>query len=74
MVHFPNLVIPKDFIKMVFTAFLLGAQHNKDSVGNKPASLLVVFLSKTLNGMPPYLCGRQVVGPISLPVVVVQSN
>ena len=27
---------------------------------NKPASLLVVSLGKTLNGMPPPLCGRQV--------------
>ena len=60
--------------KMVFTAFLLGAQHNRDSVENKPASLLVVSLGKTLNGMPPSLCGRQAVGPSSLPVVVAQSN
>ena len=37
---------------------------------NKPASLLVVSLGKTLNGMPPSLCGRQVVGPSSLLVVV----
>ena len=29
---------------------------------NKPASLLVVSLDKTLNGMPPSLCGRQMVG------------
>ena len=59
---------------MVFTASLLGAQHNRDSVENKPASLLVVSLGKTLKGMPPFLCGRQVVGPSSLPIVVVQSN
>ena len=37
---------------------------------NKPASLLVVSLDKTLNGMPPSLCGRHVMGPSSLPVVV----
>ena len=43
---------------------------HKDSVENKPASLLVVSLDKTLNGMPPPLCGRQVVGPSSQPVVV----
>ena len=43
---------------------------NRDSVENKPASLLVVSLGKTLNGMPPSLCGSQVVGPSSLPVVV----
>ena len=38
--------------KMVFTTFLLGAQHESDSVENKPASLVVVSLGKTLNGMP----------------------
>ena len=37
---------------------------------NKSASLLVVSLSKTLNAMLLSLCGRQVVGPSSLPVVV----
>ena len=52
---------------MVFTASLLGAQYKRDSVENKPASLFVVFLDKALNGMPPSLCGRQVVGPSSLP-------
>ena len=43
---------------------------NRDSVENKPASLFVVSLGKTVNGMPPSLCGRQMVGPGSLPVVV----
>ena len=38
--------------KMVFTTFLLGAQHIRDSVENKPTSLLVVSLGKTLNAMP----------------------
>ena len=33
--------------------------YKRDSVENKPASLLVVFLGKALNGMPPSLCGRQ---------------
>ena len=37
---------------MVFTASLLGVQQNRDSMENKPASLLV-SLSKVLNGMPP---------------------
>ena len=59
---------------MVFTASLLGAQHIKDSVENKPASLLVVFLGKALNGMSPSLCGRQMVGPSSLPAVVAQRD
>ena len=43
---------------------------HKDSVENMPASLLVVSLAKTLKGMPPSLCDRQVVGPSSLPVVM----
>ena len=59
---------------MVFTASLLGAQHIRDSVENKPASLLVVSLGKVVNRMPPSLCGRQMVGQSSLPVVVAQSD
>ena len=59
---------------MVFTASLLGAQHKRDRVENKPASLFVVSLDKALNGMPLPLCGRQVVGLSSLPVVVAQSD
>ena len=59
---------------MVFTAFLVGAQHIGDSVKNKSASFLVVSLGKSLNGMPPSLCGRQMVGPSSLPVVLAQSD
>ena len=55
---------------MVFIASLLGAQQNRDSVENKPASLLVVSLGKALKGMTPSLCGRQMVGPSSVPVVV----
>ena len=55
---------------MIFTVSLLGTQDNRDSVENKPARLLVVSLGKTLSGMPPFLCGRQMVGPSSLPVVV----
>ena len=41
---------------------------------SKPASLLVVSLGKTLNGMPPFLCGRQVLGPSSPSIVVAQSD
>ena len=43
---------------------------NRDSVENKLASLLVVSLGKAFNEMPPSLCGRQVMGPSSLLVVV----
>ena len=52
---------------MVFSAFLLGAQHNRVSVENKPASLLAMSLGKTLNGLPPSLCGRQVAGQAVFP-------
>ena len=61
-------------LKMVFTVFLIGVQHNRDCVENKPASLLVVSLGKALDEMPPFSSGRQVLGPISLHVVVAQSN
>ena len=37
--------------KLVFTASLLDVQHLRDSVENKPASLLVVLLRKALNGI-----------------------
>ena len=39
----------------------------------KPASSSVVSLGKTLYEMSPSLCGRQVVGPSSLFVLVAQS-
>ena len=40
-------------LKLVFTASLLDAQHLRDSVKNKPVSLLVMPLGKALNGIPP---------------------
>ena len=45
--------------KMLFTAFLVGAQHKRDCVENKQERVLAVSLGKTWNGMPPSLCGRQ---------------
>ena len=48
----PNRVKPMT-LKLVFTAFLLDAQHYKGSVENKPASLLVVSLVKAFSGIPP---------------------
>ena len=56
-------------LKNSIYSFPASAQQNRDSVENRPASLLV-FSGKALNGMPPSLCGRQMVGPSSLPVVV----
>ena len=37
-------------------------------------TILLVFLGKTVKGMPPFLCGRQVAGLSSLSIVVAQSN
>ena len=48
----PSRVNPMT-LKLVFTAFLLDAKHEGDSVENKPASSLVVLLGKVLNGIPP---------------------
>ena len=45
--------------KLVFTASLLDAQHQRDGVDNKPASLLVVSLGKSLSGIPPSQSGEQ---------------
>ena len=39
-------------LKLVFTASLLDTQHQRDSVKNKPARLLVVPLGKGLSGIP----------------------
>ena len=47
---------------LVCTASLLDAQHESDGVENKPASLLVVPLGKTLGGISPSWCGRQMTG------------
>ena len=53
---------------------MLGAQHTRDSVEDKPASLLAVSLGKALNEMALSLCGRQMVEPSSLLIVVAQSD
>ena len=42
---------------MVFAASLLGAQHGRDSLENKPAGSLL-SLGKTLNWMPLYVAYR----------------
>ena len=56
--HFPNQVIPTDFKKMSFTASMLGAQQKRNSVENKPASLLVVSLGTAQNKQSLSSCGR----------------
>ena len=45
-------------------------QHEKDGVEKKPARSLVLSFSETLNGIPPSLCGKPVVGPHSLGVTM----
>ena len=47
---------------MVFTAFLIGARNLEEVLENKPASSLVVSLSKALNGTHLLLCGIQMAG------------
>ena len=44
-------------LKNAIHSFPAWRSANRNSVENKPASLLV-SLGKTLNGMPPSLCGR----------------
>ena len=46
-------------LKLVFTASLLDAQHERDSVENEPTCLLVVPLRKALSGIPPSWSDRQ---------------
>ena len=48
-------------VKLVFTASLLDAQHQRDSVENKPASLRMQ-LEKAVDGVPPSWCGREEIG------------
>ena len=57
---FPKSSHTKGFKKYIHS-FPAWCSAHGDSVKNKPASLLVVYLAKTLNRMPPSLCGRQVV-------------
>ena len=49
-------------IKLVFTVSLLDAQHERDSVKNKPASLFVVPLGKAFSEICPSRCGREMAG------------
>ena len=60
--------------KIVVTASFPGAQPERGSMEKRAASLLVAPLGRALNGMPSSLCGRQVVGPSSLPVMVAQPG
>ena len=55
--------IPKDFKKSYLQLPCSALSIKKNSVENKPACLLVVFLGKALNKTPPPLCDRQVAYP-----------
>ena len=48
-------------LELAFTTFLLDARHERNSVENKPASLLVP-LEKALSKIPPSQSGRQEAG------------
>ena len=69
------IYLVESYQKTLNNGSMLGAQYNRHSVVNKPASSLVmVSLGKTLNRMPPSLCGRQMMGQSSPPIVVTWSN
>ena len=46
----------------IHSFLILNAQHLRDSVENKPSSLLVVPLGRALRGIPSSWCGRQMAG------------
>ena len=48
----PSRVSPMT-LKLVFTASLVDALHQRDNVENKPASLVAVPLGKALSKIPP---------------------
>ena len=60
-------------LKAIFTASLLGAQHEGDDTEKRLASLLL-SLGKVLIGAHLYLCDGHVVEPSSLPDGVAQSD
>ena len=62
-VHSLSRVIPKDLKNGIHSFPAWCSAWKRDSVKNKPASLLVVSLGKALNGTPPPLCGGQVALP-----------
>ena len=49
----------------IVLVFLLGASHKRSCVEKNLASSFEVFSRKSLNGIPPSLCGRLVLRPSS---------
>ena len=64
----PGRVIRKT-LKTVFTAFLLGTQHEKNSVEKKLGNSFLVSLGKERSGIPHHSVADRCQGP-----AVVQSN
>ena len=64
----------KHLTNMSFTAFLLGDECERNGEEEKSTSLLVVLLRPSCNEILLFSCGRQMVGSISLPVVVAKSD
>ena len=64
----------KKTLKNGIHSFPAWRSAHRDSVENKPASLLVVSLGKALDGTPPPLRGRPVVRPAVYPSWWPQSN
>ena len=65
--------MPSNTLKMVFTAFLSGAQHQKYNVEKKPASSFASLI-KPLYELPPCFWGRQRVGSSSFFVAMAKSK
>ena len=57
-------------LKLTFTLFLFGAEYKRNSVKERPRSLLVVFSGKTLNRTPTSVSGGQSI----IPVALIQSD
>ena len=53
-------------IQNAIHSFLVGVQHQRDSVEKKPASLFIVSLGKALSEIPLSSCGKQVYEPSAL--------
>ena len=69
-----DLGLAPETLKGILRAFPLGLQYKRHDLENKPAGSLVVLLRQIVRGMPRSLCGRQAVGPSSLPAAVARSN
>ena len=63
-----------DFLKLVFTAFLVGALYERDNMKKNLVNMLVVFPKKAFNKVPPSERGGLVLRQSRLPVVMNQSH